>query len=65
MHRDYDPDTYVGDIALLKTSKRIDVSGSGGYINGICLPKNTKDPTGYATVIGWGHTRTGNRNSQL
>ncbi|KAG8201093.1 hypothetical protein JTE90_028763 [Oedothorax gibbosus] len=65
MHPDFDDDTYVGDIALLKTSQPIDISNSNGYINGICLPKTKEDPTGYATVIGWGHTKTDGENSDI
>ncbi|XP_054715209.1 venom peptide isomerase heavy chain-like [Uloborus diversus] len=42
------------DIALVRTLKKIDIAGSGGYINGICLPQNSRDPTGQATATGWG-----------
>ncbi|XP_071043650.1 U21-ctenitoxin-Pn1a isoform X1 [Parasteatoda tepidariorum] len=63
IHDKYDDDTFNNDIALLKTKEPIDISGSKGYINTICLPKNKDDPTGYATVIGWGHTRENGKNS--
>lgn len=60
MHDDYDDDeTYEDDIALLKTAKPINIAGSKGYVNGICLPRSNKDPTGYAKVTGWGHTYEG------
>ncbi|GIY55523.1 u21-ctenitoxin-Pn1a [Caerostris darwini] len=63
IHDDYDDDTFHNDIALLRTSKPIDITGSRGYINGVCLPKNKTDPSGYATVIGWGHTVEDGENS--
>ncbi|GFS40434.1 u21-ctenitoxin-Pn1a [Nephila pilipes] len=63
LHEEYDDDTFHNDIALLKTTKPIDIAGSKGYINGVCLPQNESDPTGYATVIGWGHTKEDGDNS--
>lgn len=64
IHKGYkDDDTYHNDIALLRTAKPIDITGSGGYINGVCLPKTKADPSGFATVIGWGHTREDGYNS--
>ncbi|KFM63496.1 hypothetical protein X975_07973, partial [Stegodyphus mimosarum] len=68
IHDGYDignDEAYDDDIALLQTAKPIDIKGSKGYVNGICLPKNKADPTGYATVIGWGHTRTDGENSDV
>ena len=59
LHKDYDAETFENDIALLKTLKPINIAGSKGYVNGICLPKSNKDPTGYAKVTGWGHTYQG------
>nr|WBW70049.1 venom protein [Lampona murina] len=55
VHKDYD-NLYENDIALLKTAKPIDIAGSEGYVNGICLPESNEDPTGNATLIGWGFT---------
>ncbi|GFY73464.1 u21-ctenitoxin-Pn1a [Trichonephila inaurata madagascariensis] len=63
IHEDYDDDTFENDLALLKTTKPIDIAGSKGFINGVCLPQNKSDPTGYGTVIGWGHTKEDGRNS--
>ncbi|GBL87533.1 U21-ctenitoxin-Pn1a [Araneus ventricosus] len=63
IHEDYDDESLVNDIALLKTLQPIDIDGSRGYINGACLPENKKDPSGYATVIGWGHTKEDGENS--
>nr|WBW70042.1 venom protein [Lampona murina] len=57
VHEDYD-DLYENDIALLKTARPIDIAGSRGYVNGICLPERDEDPTGSATVIGWGLTNS-------
>nr|WBW70041.1 venom protein [Lampona murina] len=57
VHEDYDG-RYQNDIALLKTAKPIDIAGSEGYVNGICLPERDEDPTGSATVIGWGLTNS-------
>ncbi|KAF8791070.1 U21-ctenitoxin-Pn1a like protein [Argiope bruennichi] len=57
VHEDYDESIIYHDIALLKTSTPIDIAGSNGYINEICLPgKDKRDPTGDAIVIGWGDT---------
>lgn len=55
IHPFYDDDNLHNDIALLQTSRPMDIKGSKGYINGVCLPDNKKDPTGFATVSGWGH----------
>nr|AUI10833.1 putative PQM protease precursor [Eratigena atrica] len=57
IHCDYDDDGYVNDIALVKTTEKIDIKGSGGYVNGICLPSGATTPSGTATVIGWGLTK--------
>ncbi|XP_054715091.1 venom peptide isomerase heavy chain-like [Uloborus diversus] len=66
LHEDYkDDDSYLNDIALLKTKQPIDIARSNGYFNGICLPTDTKDPDGNAIVIGWGHTMTDGANSDV
>lgn len=59
MHEDFSKQTLYNDIALLRTKVPISIAGSSGYINGICLPYDDKDPTGWATVTGWGHTEHG------
>lgn len=59
VHEDYDPDTFYNDIALLKTKKPIDIWGSRGFVNGICLPTSDEEPEGWAIVTGWGHTEEG------
>lgn len=59
LHKDYDDETYLNDIALLRTARPMDLAGSKGFVNGICLPSSNKDPEGFAKVIGWGHTMEG------
>nr|WBW70045.1 venom protein [Lampona murina] len=56
VHEDYDR-IYHNDIALLKTATPIDIAGSMGYVNGICLPEVNEEPTGKAIVLGWGMTQ--------
>nr|WBW70046.1 venom protein [Lampona murina] len=55
IHEKYDPKDYINDIALLKTARPIDIAGSNGYVNGICLPETNNYPVGNAVVAGWGH----------
>ncbi|XP_054715313.1 U21-ctenitoxin-Pn1a-like [Uloborus diversus] len=65
IHENFDSSSFSNDIALLKTQNPIDVAGSGGYINGICLPKSTEDPTGFSRATGWGYTRQGGYKSDV
>jgi len=53
------------DVALLRTTKPIDIKGSKGYINGICLPDSLEDPAGWAIVTGWGDMEEGGVNSDV
>nr|QDC23054.1 venom serine protease 1 (PQM protease) isoform b2 precursor [Cupiennius salei] len=57
IHDKYDKDGLTNDIALIKTATPIDIKGSKGYVNAICLPPGLTNPTGEATVIGWGMIR--------
>lgn len=57
VHEDYDKDTWENDIALLRTKEPIEIEGSSGYVNGICLPYSDKDPNGWSFVAGWGYTK--------
>nr|WBW70040.1 venom protein [Lampona murina] len=41
------------DIALVKTDTPIDIAGSNGYVNGICLPDTRDDPINDGLLIGW------------
>nr|AUI10839.1 putative PQM protease precursor [Alopecosa marikovskyi] len=54
IHEDYEEIGFHDDIALIKTSTPIDIKGSKGYVNGICLPSGVTNPAGDAIVIGWG-----------
>jgi len=65
VHEEYDKETFLNDIALLRTKEPIDFKASRGYVNGICLPLNDKDPKGWGTVTGWGHTLEGGDNSDV
>nr|AUI10834.1 putative PQM protease precursor [Anyphaena accentuata] len=56
LHDQYDEDGFANDIALVKTATPINIKDSGGYVNAICLPAGATNPTGEATVIGWGTT---------
>lgn len=49
------------DIALLRLTTPIDIKGSNGFINGVCLPDRSMadNVTGMATVTGWGTTSQG------
>nr|AUI10831.1 putative PQM protease precursor [Viridasius fasciatus] len=59
IHEKYNESGYANDIAIIKTATPIDIKGSQGYVNGICLPTSgATDPTGEATVIGWGRIRS-------
>nr|AUI10838.1 putative PQM protease precursor [Amaurobius ferox] len=59
IHEDYKADGNANDIALVKTVLAININGSNGYVNGICLPKGVTNPSGNATVIGWGRLYSG------
>lgn len=63
VHEDYDPNTFENDIALLRTKVSIDFKDSKGFVNGVCLPNTDEDPTGTATVTGWGYTAEDGENS--
>ncbi|KAJ8919215.1 hypothetical protein NQ315_012203, partial [Exocentrus adspersus] len=55
-HRNFDPDTFNHDIALLRLRKPVEFNKQ---IRPICLPK-TLDPSGkVGTVVGWGRTTEG------
>nr|AUI10840.1 putative PQM protease precursor [Hogna radiata] len=54
IHEEYEDTGFANDIALIKTATPIDIKGSKGYVNGICLPSGATDPSGDAIVIGWG-----------
>nr|AUI10835.1 putative PQM protease precursor [Zoropsis spinimana] len=58
IHEKYNEHGYANDIALIKTATPIDIKGSKGYVNGICLPPGATDPSGQATVIGWGRIKS-------
>ena len=58
MHELYRDETYPYDIALVRTKEPIRFEDK--YVNGICLPQNNEDPTGWAIVTGWGVTEEGN-----
>lgn len=59
VHEQYDSASYSHDIALIRTKTPMNFKRSGGYVNSICLPQTNKDPTGWATVAGWGLTIEG------
>lgn len=59
MHEDFNIKKFYNDIALLRTKEPIRFEGTSGYVNGICLPQNDEDPTGWAVVTGWGDTKEG------
>ncbi|XP_054714331.1 U21-ctenitoxin-Pn1a-like [Uloborus diversus] len=65
LHEDYNSITNSNDIALLRTKEKINIAGSKGYINGICLPQDSKDPTGEGQICGWGHEWSNGRNSDV
>ncbi|KAJ8971991.1 hypothetical protein NQ314_000437, partial [Rhamnusium bicolor] len=55
-HRNFDPDSFNHDIAILRLRKPVEFTKQ---IRPICLPK-TLDPSGKTgTVIGWGRTSEG------
>nr|AUI10827.1 putative PQM protease precursor [Ancylometes rufus] len=58
IHKLYVEDGYANDIALIETATPININGSKGFINGICLPTGVTNPTGEATVIGWGRIKS-------
>nr|AUI10832.1 putative PQM protease precursor [Pisaura mirabilis] len=57
-HDMYSKKGFKNDIALIKTATPIDIKGSKGYVNGICLPSSATNPSGEATVIGWGKIKS-------
>nr|P84033.2 RecName: Full=U21-ctenitoxin-Pn1a; Short=U21-CNTX-Pn1a; AltName: Full=Proteinase PN47 [Phoneutria nigriventer] len=59
IHDKYVKDGFANDIALIKTATPIDIKGSKYGVNGICFPSGATDPSGEATVIGWGMIRGG------
>ncbi|XP_054714327.1 U21-ctenitoxin-Pn1a-like [Uloborus diversus] len=65
VHEDHNKITHANDVALLKTKLPIDIAGSGGYINGVCLPTNNDDPKGQGVVTGWGHEYSWGVNSNI
>ncbi|XP_054715006.1 U21-ctenitoxin-Pn1a-like isoform X2 [Uloborus diversus] len=65
IHEHYDKRTNSNDIALLRTRDKINIAGSKGYINGICLPQDNSDPTGKGQICGWGHEWSSGRNSDV
>ncbi|XP_054715404.1 venom peptide isomerase heavy chain-like [Uloborus diversus] len=59
VHEGFNWTTARDDVALLKMAAPIDIDGSDGYANGICLPEDDRDPEVYATAIGWGYRGRG------
>lgn len=59
VHEDFNIKKFNNDIALLRTKEPIRFEGTSGYVNGICLPHNGEDPTGWAVVTGWGDIKEG------
>ncbi|XP_017478065.1 PREDICTED: trypsin-1 isoform X2 [Rhagoletis zephyria] len=56
-HRNFDPDSYNNDIALLKLRKPMMFSK---IIKPVCLPRYNYNPAGrIGTVVGWGRTSEG------
>ncbi|XP_067616190.1 trypsin-1 [Eurosta solidaginis] len=56
-HRNFNPDSYNNDIALLKLRKPLTFSK---IIRPICLPRYNYDPAGrIGIVVGWGRTSEG------
>ncbi|XP_054715340.1 transmembrane protease serine 9-like [Uloborus diversus] len=65
VHENFNGRSFENDIALLKLKEPLNIKHSGGYINGICLPENRDDPTGFVRATGWGHTRRGGYVSDI
>ncbi|XP_054715339.1 venom peptide isomerase heavy chain-like [Uloborus diversus] len=65
VHEKFGRHSIGNDIALLKLKKPLNIKDAGGYINGICLPKNRDDPMGFARATGWGDTTHGGEGSDI
>lgn len=59
IHENYTDEPNINDIALIRTKQPIQIEGTSGYVNGICLPYTNKDPSGWAVVVGWGSPKEG------
>ncbi|KAF8791068.1 Trypsin-1 like protein [Argiope bruennichi] len=62
VHEGYNPMASLkNDIALLRLTTPIDIIGSDGLVNGVCLPPKemADNVTGMGTVSGWGTTSQG------
>ncbi|GFU39736.1 trypsin-1 [Trichonephila clavipes] len=53
VHEQFDPETFLNDIAVIHVSKPLLLSAQ---VNGICLPQVEQNVTGFATTTGWGAT---------
>lgn len=56
VHERFSMSSMSSDIALLKTTRPIQMKQRNGYytVNGICLPDSQEDSSGQLTVSGWG-----------
>jgi len=53
IHETYNPMLMTNDIALVRVNTPININGSNGYINGICLPTEGQKCTQYVTLSGY------------
>lgn len=51
MHENFDSETFLNDIALIRVTRPIPFNER---INGICLPQSGKIASGIVTAAGWG-----------
>ncbi|XP_015782661.1 trypsin-like [Tetranychus urticae] len=67
VHPNYNQNTIENDIALLKTSEKIDLTGQNYPISSACLPESLdQQPSGNAIVTGFGKTsESGGSSSTL
>ncbi|KAJ8985954.1 hypothetical protein NQ317_010712 [Molorchus minor] len=64
VHPEYDPKTFINDIALIRLATPANFSASN--VKPICLPIEKVDLTGsHGIIAGWGVTETGQKSSEL